>query len=102
MNVLIIGGTGFISAETARQLHDAGHTVVLYHRSRSANLPYRQFQGDRDDAGRLSECIARAEPDCILHTCAMNKRTMDTLAAALTGIVTRSISNQLSLFDWRS
>ena len=91
MNVLLIGGTGFISAEVARLLFNAGHTVTLYHRSHGAGLPYSQFQGDRDDARRLTECIAGAKPDCILHTSAMNKGTMDTLAVALAGKTVRLV-----------
>ena len=91
MNVLIIGGTGFIGAEVARQLRGGGHAVTLYHRSPGADLPYRQFQGDRDDAGRLSECLAETNPDCVLHTCAMNKGSIETLVAALAGKTARSV-----------
>jgi uncharacterized protein YbjT (DUF2867 family) len=49
MNVLVTGGTGFVGQEVARQLHQAGHSIRLVARSRSA--------------GRMAEAISRCGAD---------------------------------------
>ena len=85
MNIADIDGTGLISAKAARQLGDAGHSVSLYHRGHSASLPCRQLQGDRDDAGKLSERIASANPDCVLRACAMSEDAVNAPASAMDG-----------------
>ena len=85
MNIADIDGTGLISAKAARQLGDAGHSVSLHHRGHSTSLPCRQFQGDRDDAGKLSERIASANPDCVLRACAMSEDAVNAPASAMDG-----------------
>ncbi|MDR1532400.1 MAG: NAD-binding protein [Clostridiales bacterium] len=34
MNILTIGGTGFVGLELSQQLKGAGHNITLFHRSR--------------------------------------------------------------------
>lgn len=50
MHILVIGGTGFIGRIVIPLLHDAGHTVTVFHRGTSAaSLPpgVRSLRGDR-------------------------------------------------------
>jgi uncharacterized protein YbjT (DUF2867 family) len=58
MHILVIGGTGFSGRIVIPLLHDAGHTVTVFHRGTSAAslLPgVRSLRGDRHRlVGRLS------------------------------------------------
>jgi len=85
MNFLIIGGTRFIGLETARQLYEAGHQITLFHRTLLSGLPYKQFQGNRDDIDALRTCIAQIKPDCIIHMVAMEAQHIAVLEKALCG-----------------
>jgi nucleoside-diphosphate-sugar epimerase len=74
VNVLIIGGTGFVGLELSKRLKAAGHTITLFHKNPAAVLPFHQIRGDCVSADEPRNCIGSAAPDCIIHTTAMNQR----------------------------
>jgi nucleoside-diphosphate-sugar epimerase len=84
VNVLIIGGTGFVGLELSKQLTAVGHIVTLFHRNLASALPFRQIQGDCNSADELRSCLNDVAPDCIIHTTAMNGRHIAVLENALT------------------
>ena len=61
LNILIIGGTGFIGTTLSRALIDAGHTVAVISRGPSLNLSLghviRSFQADVTIPGQWQELI---------------------------------------------
>jgi nucleoside-diphosphate-sugar epimerase len=83
MNILIIGGTGFVGLELSERLKDAGHDITLFHRNPAAAFPFKQIRGDCNNADELQACISDAAPDCIIHTTAMNRRHIAALENAL-------------------
>jgi len=64
MKVLIVGGTGLISAGITRQLVERGDEVVLYNRGqREAEIPeVERITGDRNDFARFEAQVAEAGP----------------------------------------
>jgi nucleoside-diphosphate-sugar epimerase len=83
MNILIIGGTGFVGLELSKQLQEAGHTITLFHRNPATVLPFKQTRGDCNSVDELRACITGVTPDCIIHTTAMNRRHIAALENAL-------------------
>ncbi|MBD3403649.1 NAD-dependent epimerase/dehydratase family protein [candidate division GN15 bacterium] len=69
MNVLVIGGTRFMGPHVVRQLTEAGHTVMVYHRGEShAPLPdgVAHLHGDRAELSKHADAIDRFAPDIVL------------------------------------
>src|SRR5713101_4561901 len=47
MRILMVGGTGFVGPYAARELHDRGHDVTLFHRGQHESVllpPVRHFR----------------------------------------------------------
>jgi uncharacterized protein YbjT (DUF2867 family) len=54
MDVLVIGGTGFIGSHLVRLLAQAGHSVRVFHRGKTQpDLPAEHIHGDRRDLPKL-------------------------------------------------
>jgi nucleoside-diphosphate-sugar epimerase len=78
MNVLVIGGTGFLSSAVAEELLAAGHAVTLFTRGRRplpealAAAGVRTLAGDRKDADAFVQALQghafEAVVDCICYT----------------------------------
>lgn len=67
MNVLVIGGSGFLSGAVVRQLRDAGHDVTIYTRGqRPAPAGVRVLTGDRDDRPAFVQQFAGSEYDAVV------------------------------------
>src|SRR5690606_21093560 len=65
MNVLLIGGTGFIGAHVARLLTEQGHRVAIVHRgTTTSDVPAdaHHLYGSRDVLANLRLEIARFKP----------------------------------------
>ena len=77
MNILVIGGAGYIGSCTCKALAQAGHTVTVYdnlstgHRDLVKWGPF--FEGDILDSARLRECLNRVKPDGIIHFAAFSQ-----------------------------
>ena len=69
MNVLLIGGTGFIGLPVARRLLRQGHRLAVFHRGRtSADLPeaVSRFYGDRNREADVRAVCLDVRPDAVL------------------------------------
>jgi nucleoside-diphosphate-sugar epimerase len=78
MRILIIGGTGFIGSHVARQLAEAGHTVLVFHRGRTETGFPQSVQHVRQPGGVASlrdfpKETLRFASDVVVQTIAMTQ-----------------------------
>jgi nucleoside-diphosphate-sugar epimerase len=70
MDVLIVGGTGLISAGITERLHRRGHDVTVYNRGETDSpIPsgVTTLEGDRTEYDRFEGQVAEAGPfDCVI------------------------------------
>lgn len=95
MRVLIIGGTGFVGPFVARQLHERGQRVTLFHRGRtSAALPAEiaHLHGDRARLGDHAAAFRRLAPDVVLDMFPATGPMAEAVAAAFRGIAGRLVA----------
>lgn len=65
---LITGVNGLIGSNLAKQLHDAGHTVIGIGRQKTSNLPLAAYRsGDLTNKNWVSHIVADVQPDWIFH-----------------------------------
>jgi 2'-hydroxyisoflavone reductase len=85
VNVLILGGSGFIGRHTASALLAAGHRVSAMQRSDGAALPtgVQRIRGDRDDA---MPSLANGGWDACVDTCGYFPRALHSSCGALAGV----------------
>lgn len=68
LNILLLGGTGNLSAPCARALFAAGHNLAVLTRGRSAVPPeYRALHADRHDPSALRAALAGFAPDVVIN-----------------------------------
>ena len=68
MKILLIGGTGNISAECAALLHARGHEILVLSRGRSAvPAEYRVLRADRKDPAPMRAVLQGAQPEVVIH-----------------------------------
>jgi len=68
MNILLLGGTGNISAECAALLHERGHEVTLLSRGRRPTPPgWRALQADRQDLPAMRAALKGLAPDVVVN-----------------------------------
>ncbi len=71
MNVLLIGGAGYVGSHAARLLKLAGHEPWVYdslvYGHRAAVPPGRLIEGDLLDGARLSAAMADHKIDAVMH-----------------------------------
>lgn len=66
--ILIVGGTGNISAECAALLYERGHQISVVTRGQSVIPPgYRAVQADRKDATAMKSALAGPRPDVVIN-----------------------------------
>jgi nucleoside-diphosphate-sugar epimerase len=69
MNVLIIGGTGVISAGIVKQLLARGASITMYNRGRRENAAassVKQIVGDRKDAAEFLRTFEKSRYDVVI------------------------------------
>jgi len=68
MKILFLGGTGNISTECAKLLHERGNEIIVLSRGR-ASVPseYRAVQADRKDVKAMRSALKGIEPDAVLN-----------------------------------
>ena len=95
MNVLVIGGTGFIGAPTVRRLAEAGHAVTVIHRGGStADLPagVGRVIGDRNALFELRATLERLAPDVVLDLVPYTEKQALEVARTFTGMAGRLVA----------
>ncbi len=94
LNILIIGGTGFIGRHITRLLNERGHRVALFHRRPSdlfSSADFTHFYGNRESLDDLKQAFDAVEPDLVVDTCALFERHIVTLSQATQGVHPRLI-----------
>ena len=76
MNILVIGGAGYIGSSTSKALAAAGHNVTVYDNLSTGHRDLVKWgplvEGDALDADRLRSCVKDVRPDGILHFAAFS------------------------------
>lgn len=95
MNILVIGGTGFIGPHVVRRLAAEGHDVTLFHRGKStADLPAEvgHIYGDRLELGSFRGHFLALRPDVVLDMRALVEADGRVVVETLTGITPRLVT----------
>lgn len=75
VNVLVVGGAGYIGSHTCLDLAARGHNPVVYDNLSNGHAEFVQWGplevGDIRDRERLDEVIARYRPRCVVHFAAL-------------------------------
>jgi nucleoside-diphosphate-sugar epimerase len=90
MNVLVIGGTGFLGVPLVRELAQMGHSVAVFHRGATlADLPAEHMLGSRE---QLPELRPRADVviDLILSSGAQAESLMRTFRGVASRVIAAS------------
>ncbi len=68
MNILVVGGSGFLGRELARQAREAGHTVTATFATRAGDLPgVRWLPLDLRRGEAITPVLGRAWPDVVVN-----------------------------------
>lgn len=97
MRVLIIGGTGFIGPYVARELHESGHAVTVFHRGdhESALLPpVRHVNSHHAGIPVLSfpPDVFHTDFDLVIHMIAMGEADAQAAVEAFSGRAQRILA----------
>jgi nucleoside-diphosphate-sugar epimerase len=95
MNILVLGGTGFIGPYAIRDLVGQGHQVAVFHRGRSiARLPdgVREILGDRCELGNLTAEFRRFSPDVVVDFILSSERQAKLTMDVFRGIAGRVVA----------
>ncbi|MDO8551041.1 MAG: NAD-dependent epimerase/dehydratase family protein [Ignavibacteria bacterium] len=96
MNILIIGGTGFISSRLVEKLLQSGNKVIVYTRGKSKkkirgnpNLIYET--GNRENEKRLSELLSKHKFDVVYDMIAYLPEESELMVKIFKGKIVRFI-----------
>ncbi|MEM6646148.1 MAG: NAD-dependent epimerase/dehydratase family protein [Bacteroidota bacterium] len=95
MQILVIGGTGFIGTHAVRLLVEHGHDVAVLHRGRTASrLPasVHSIVGDRNALAELRAELVRLAPDVVLDVVPYTEAHARSLVEAMRGIAGRVVA----------
>ncbi len=84
MQILVIGGTGFIGAPAAARLRELGHEVATFHRAEPATI-----RGDCRNLSSFRDAFARLAPALVVDTIAYSEGDGAALAATFRGLAER-------------
>ena len=77
MNILVIGGAGYIGSCTSKALARAGHSVTVYDNLSTGHRDLVKWgplvEGNILDAPRLRDCLKTGKPDGIIHFAAFSQ-----------------------------
>ena len=97
MRILILGGTRFIGPPTVRRLHAQGHTLALFHRTRTdnADLPTEvtHILGNRrEDFEAHAPAFRDFEPDVVLDMFPITEADAQAVMRLFTGYAGRVVA----------
>jgi len=95
MNILIIGGTGFIGPPLVTKLHQRGHNLCLFHRGRTTiELPsgVQQILGDRRQLIDYASDLRRVSPEMVIDMLPISEADIETLVNVFGGTIRRLIA----------
>ena len=95
MNVLVIGGTGFIGSHVTRLLCEKGHSVAIVHRGTTPaeiSGDVRQVFGSRDDLVDLQPQLAPFKPTVVLDIIPYTERQAQELMNTFRGVAERVVA----------
>ena len=95
MNVLVIGGSGFIGPFLIGQLQRLDHSVAVFHRgtNQSAIPPeVEHITGDRRELAQHKPSFARLKPDVVIDLILSSGRQARELVATFRGIARRLVA----------
>ncbi len=68
MKILLIGGTGNLSADCASLLHQRGHEILVVTRGRSTvPAEYRALRAERKDLAAMRAALQGVQPDVVIN-----------------------------------
>jgi len=77
MNILVIGGAGYIGSCTCKALSRAGHNVTVYDNLSTGHRDLVKwgplFEGNILDPHRLRECLKQVHPEGVIHFAAFSQ-----------------------------
>jgi nucleoside-diphosphate-sugar epimerase len=95
MNILVIGGTGFIGSYVVRHLAQQGHRVTVFHRGSTLSdlsPDVDQILGSHDDLPSFSNKFREHRFDVAIDMILSDETQARTLISALRGIVPRVVA----------
>ena len=93
MKILAIGGTGFIGEFAVPRLQQAGHSVTVFHRGKTA-VPKgaSEIVGDRNEISRHRVAFARENFDAVIDFIVSSERHARALIETFRGLTRRVIA----------
>lgn len=95
MNILLIGGTGFIGRFVIERLVANGHSVTVLHRGKSSGSAIgegvRQVLGDANHLSALGSELRKLRPDVVVNFILSSARQAKEMRNALLGISARLV-----------
>lgn len=96
MRVLIIGGTGFIGPYVARELHESGHDVTVFHRGEHESPLLGSVRHVRSALAKIpvvqfSDALFQSDFDVLIHMIAMGETDAEAAVKAFSGRVQRIV-----------
>ena len=95
MNILIIGGTGFIGHHVIAQLVSSGHAVAVFHRGvTNTSIPenVRHIYGDRNQIAEHRDALLDAAPDVVVDFTLSHGAQAEALMKMLRGCTGRVVA----------
>ncbi len=93
MKILVVGATGLVGPPLVRQLHAAGHDVIIFHRGVSAAdlPPVRRIIGDRHQLAASANELRRLAPEIVIDVILSSGRHAEELMRIFGGVARRVV-----------